>query len=152
MSEYLSLDILTPDGRVDLRVGDGNKPSGPAEAIEVEGVQLPAALGEMGVKPRHIPFLTPLVPCVVRFRYDGTDRRMAIGGGFLEISEDGVVTLLTDRAVRSWEVDVDATRGQLDAVLGELKDHAHDAIDDAAVLKLKAQRDWLDAQLRAAQA
>jgi F-type H+-transporting ATPase subunit epsilon len=151
MSEYLNLDILTPDGRVDLSVGDGGKARGSAEAIEVEGVQLPAALGEMGVKPRHIPFLTPLVPGVVRFRYEGTDRRMAIGSGFLEISEDGVVTLLTERAVRSWEVDVEAVRGELESVRAELGEHRQDAIDDAIVLKLRAQHDWLDAQLRAAQ-
>ena len=151
MSEYLNLDILTPDGRVDLRVGDGGKASGPAEAIEVEGVQLPAALGEMGVKPRHIPFLTPLVPGVVRFRYDNSDRRMAIGAGFLEISEDGTVTILTERALRSSEVSVDEVRKQHEEVLAELKQHAQSSIEDATVLKLLARRDWLEAQLRAAQ-
>lgn len=154
MAEYLNLDILTPDGRVDLRVAEGDragKSSGEKGPIEVEGVELPAVLGEMGVKPRHIPFLTPVKPGVVRFRYGGADRRMAVGAGFLEISETGVVTLLTERALRSWEVDVEAARAQLDEVDGELRQHAHSAIDDATVLKLKARRDWLDAQLRAAQ-
>jgi len=151
MAELLNLDILTPDGRVDLRLAEGGKPAGEKGPIEVEGVQIPAALGELGVRPRHIPFLTPVVPGVVRFRYDGADRRMAVGAGFLEISETGVVTLLTERAVRSWEVKVDDARKDLDEVNGELKQHAQAAIDDATVLKLKARRDWLDAQLRAAQ-
>lgn len=152
MAEYLNLDILTPDGRVDLRLAEGGgKSSAEKGPIEVEGVELPAALGEMGVRPRHIPFLTPVVPGVVRFRYAGSDRRMAIGAGFLEISETGVVTLLTERAVRSWEVKADEVRKQLDEVTAELKQHAHAAVDDAAVLKLQARRDWLDAQLRAAQ-
>jgi F-type H+-transporting ATPase subunit epsilon len=152
MAEYLNLDILTPNGRVDLRLAEGGKAaSGTPGPIEVEGVQVPAALGEMGVRPRHIPFLTPVVPGVVRFRYDGVDRRMAVGAGFLEISEAGVVTLLTERAVRSWEVKAEEARRELDDVSGELKQHAQAAIDDATVLKLKARRDWLDAQLRAAQ-
>jgi F-type H+-transporting ATPase subunit epsilon len=152
MADYLSLDILTPDGRVDLRLGEGDKPKGSIVPIEVEGVELPAALGEMGVRPRHIPFLTPLIPGVVRFRYDGNARRMAIGSGFLEISEDGTVTLLTERAVRSWDIKVDEARTELDEVLAEIKKNAQAAIDDATLLKLKARRDWLEAQLRAAQA
>lgn len=151
MAEYLNLDILTPDGRVDLRLAEGGKQGGEKGPIEVEGVELPAALGEMGVKPRHIPFLTPVVPGVVRFRYDGSDRRMAVGAGFLEVSETGMVTILTERAARSWEVDVDATRSQLAEVTAELGKHRQAAIDDATVLKLEARRSWLDAQLRAAQ-
>src|SRR5690606_5315922 len=123
MAEYLNLDILTPDGRVDLRLAEGQKPSGEKGPIEVDGVELPAALGELGVRPRHIPFLTPVMPGVVRFRYGGADRRVAVGAGFLEISEDGVVTLLTERAVRSWEVEVEQTRKQLDEINGELDQH-----------------------------
>ena len=153
MAEYLSLDILTPDGRVDLRAREGeDKSKDEAEAIEVEGVELPAVLGEMGVRPHHIPFLTPLLPGVVRFRWEGEDRRMAIGTGFLEVSEDGVVTVLTERARRSWEVDVEAVRGQRDEIDEQLEARKPVSIDDAEVLKLQARREWLDAQLRAAQA
>jgi F-type H+-transporting ATPase subunit epsilon len=152
MAEHLNLDILTPDGRVDLRLSEGAKADKAQGPIEVEGVELPAALGEMGVRPGHIPFLTPVVPGVVRFRFEGEDRRLAVGSGFVEISEDGVVTILTGRALRSWEVDVDATRKQRDDIEGELKQHASASISDATVLKLIAQRDWLEAQLRAAQA
>jgi F-type H+-transporting ATPase subunit epsilon len=151
MAEYLNLDILTPDGRVDLRLAEAGKPGGEKGPIEVEGVELPAALGEMGVKPRHIPLLTPVVPGVVRFRYAGSDRRMAVGSGFLEISETGVVTILTERARRSWEVDVEDVRKQIAEVTAELEQHRQAAIDDATVLKLRARRGWLDAQLRAAQ-
>lgn len=153
MAEYLNLDILTPNGRVDLRAGQsGSKPGADKGPIEVEGVELPAALGEMGVRPRHIPFLTPLVPGVVRFRFAGEDRRLAVGQGFVEISEAGTVTLLTERAVRSWEVDSESVRKQRDAVVDEMKQHAGEPINDATMLKLIARRDWLEAQLRAAQA
>lgn len=152
MAEHLNLDILTPDGRVDLRLREGDKADKAQGPIEVEGVELPAALGEMGVRPGHIPFLTPLVPGVVRFRFDGEDRRLAVGSGFVEISEEGMVTILTGRALRSWEVEVEAVRTSRDEVGEELDEHASASISDATVLKLRARRDWLDAQLRAAQA
>lgn len=151
MAEYLSLDILTPEGRVNLRRADGESSSGDSGPIEVEGVELPAALGEMGVRARHIPFLTPLVPGVVRFRYEGDSRRLAVGTGFVEISADGVVTLLTERVVRAGEVDSGAVRQEHEAVVQALKERASAAFDDAEVVKLKQRRDWLDAQLRAAE-
>ena len=152
MAEYLQLDILTPDGRVDLRVDQaGNKSKKPGP-VEVEGVELPAALGEMGVRPNHIPFLTPVVPGVVRFRFDGKDQRIAIGSGFLEVSEEGGVTILTSQAVRSWEIKADDVRKRHDELAGEIKELGGAALDDAEMMKLRAQLDWVDAQLRAAQA
>ena len=152
MAEYLQLDILTPDGRVDLRVDQaGNKSKKPGP-VEVEGVELPAALGEMGVRPNHIPFLAPVVPGVVRFRFDGKDQRIAIGSGFLEVSEEGGVTILTSQAVRSWEVKADEIRKQHDELTAGIKEQGGAAMDDAEMLKLRAQLDWADAQLRAAQA
>ncbi|EDM80030.1 ATP synthase, F1 epsilon subunit [Plesiocystis pacifica SIR-1] len=151
MAEYLNLDILTPDGRVNLRSTE-DEASSENTAIEVEGVELPAALGEMGVRPRHLPFLTPVVPGVVRFRFGGQDRRMAVGRGFLEVSKDGTVTILTERAVRSWEVDTDAISSERDEVEEALQEFRTAPIDDARSMKLKARRAWLDAQLRAAQA
>ena len=150
MAEYLNLDILTPDGRIDLRLAEGDKPSRKSDPIEVEGVELPAALGEMGVRPRHIPFLTPVVPGVVRFRYEGKDQRLAVGRGFVEISESGGVTILTSQARRSWGVEVDEARKELGEIESELAKHKSSSLEDATVLKLKTQRDWLDAQLRAA--
>lgn len=152
MAEYLQLDILTPDGRVDLRLAEGGKPSRSSTPIEVEGVELPAALGEMGIRPNHIPFLTPVVPGVVRFRFDGSDQRLAVGRGFVEISEEGGITILTSQALRGWEVDVEEARKSLADIDAELDKHKSASMLDATVLKLQTQRAWVDAQLRAAQA
>lgn len=152
MANFISLDILTPNGRLDLRQTEAGKPpSGAAGPIEVEGVELPGALGELGVLPGHIPFLTPVVPGVVRFRYEGSDRRVAVGQGFAEISPDGVVTILTERAVRSADVPVDTIKPERDRLGEELRTKAA-AIDDAETVKARNRHDWLDAQLRAAQA
>jgi F-type H+-transporting ATPase subunit epsilon len=152
MAALLNLDILTPQGRVDLRVGEKQPAKGTPEPVSVEGVELPAALGEMGVRPQHVPFLTPLVPGVVRFRLDGQDRRIAVGSGFVEISEAGVVTLLTERAMRSWEIDVEAARAQREEIAREIQSLGGVALTDPTLLELFARRDWVEAQLRAAQA
>jgi F-type H+-transporting ATPase subunit epsilon len=151
MAATISLDILTPNGRVDLRATGADQPGKEQGPIEIEGVLIPAALGELGVLPGHIPFLAPVVPGVVAFRLDGNDRRIAVGQGFLEISEAGAVTLLTERVARTWEVEVDkakAARAEIDA---EIKSKTG-AIDDVEIVKLRNRYDWLDAQLRAAQA
>jgi F-type H+-transporting ATPase subunit epsilon len=152
MAEHLTLDILTPQGRVDLGAGDKVGGKGQIDPIQVEGVELPAALGEMGIRPQHVPFLTPLVPGVVRFRFGGQDVRIAVGSGFVEISEAGVVTLLTERAVRSGQVDVAAAREQREEIAREIQKHPNAALTDPQLLELLARRDWVDAQLRAAQA
>jgi F-type H+-transporting ATPase subunit epsilon len=70
----------------------------------------------------------------------------------VEISEAGVVTLLTERAVRSWEVDVAAARQQREEIAREIQQHAQAALTDPTLRELFARRDWADAQLRAAQA
>lgn len=151
MAAYISLDILTPNGRVDLRASAADQPGKEQGPIEVEGVLIPAALGELGVLPGHIPFLTPVVPGVVAFRFDGADRRIAVGQGFLEISETGAVTLLTERVARHWEVEVDKAKAERGEIDNAIKAKAG-AIDDVEVVKLRNRFEWLDAQLRAVQA
>jgi F-type H+-transporting ATPase subunit epsilon len=151
MAGHLTLDILTPQGRVDLAAGDKPGSKGAIEPVTVEGVELPAALGEMGVLPGHIPFLTPLVPGVVRFRLNGQNVRLAVGAGFVEISETGVVTLLTERALRSGQIDVAAAREQRDEIAREIQKLPNAALTDPELLELLARRDWVEAQLRAAQ-
>jgi F-type H+-transporting ATPase subunit epsilon len=151
MAATISLDILTPNGRVDLRASAADQPGKDQGPIEIEGVLIPAALGELGVLPGHVPFLTPVVPGVVAFRLDGKDRRIAVGQGFLEISEAGAVTLLTERVARSWEIAVDKAKVERDKIGEELKSKTA-AIDDVEIVKLRHRFEWLDAQLRAAQA
>lgn len=151
MAATITLDILTPNGRVDLRASAADQPGKEQGPIEIEGVLIPAALGELGVLPGHIPFLTPVVPGVVAFRFDGKDRRVAVGQGFLEIGEGGAVTLLTERVARSWEVEVDKAKAERSKIDDELKAKAG-AIDDVEIVKLRHRFEWLDAQLRAVQA
>ena len=138
MTETLTLDILTPTG-----------PLAAAHGVSVPGVEVPGALGALGLLPRHRPILTPVVPGVVRFRGKDGDTRVAVGSGFLEVSEAGRVTILTERACLAADVDVVAVKRELDQVLAELASERR-AIDDPEHRRLLVRRDWFSAQLRAA--
>ncbi|TPV93497.1 MAG: ATP synthase F1 subunit epsilon [Myxococcales bacterium FL481] len=131
----LELDVLTPVGAV--------------ATVKVAGVEIPGALGELGVLPGHIPFVSPLRPGVVRYRDDQADIRMAVGAGFVEVSAEGRVSVLTERALRSDEIDVDAARRELTDAQSAAKASSA-PVGSAERTVLEQQLDWLEAQLRAA--
>jgi F-type H+-transporting ATPase subunit epsilon len=72
---------------------------------EVEEVYAPGVLGEFGVLPQHVNFLTALGTGELRLRKGGVDRYVAISGGILEVLDD-VVTVLADTAEFADEIDV----------------------------------------------
>lgn len=132
----IKLDILTPLGP--RRRG-----------VEVTGVEIPGIAGELGVLPDHVPFVTPVVPGVVRFREGDTSVRIAVGAGFLEIGGDGRVAILVERALEVGDIDVAAAREALVRVNAELAGQ-HDSIDAAEHRKLRMEQGWLEAQIRTA--
>ncbi|HKD65719.1 MAG TPA: ATP synthase F1 subunit epsilon [Candidatus Binataceae bacterium] len=55
-------------------------------------------IGEFGVLPQHINYITSLVPCVITIKLlDGTFRLFVVSGGLVEI-KDGVMTVLAPTA------------------------------------------------------
>jgi F-type H+-transporting ATPase subunit epsilon len=55
-------------------------------------------MGEFGVLPQHINYLTSLLPCVVTVKLlDGTYRLFVVSGGLAEV-KDGVMTILATTA------------------------------------------------------
>ncbi|MCA9638528.1 MAG: ATP synthase F1 subunit epsilon [Myxococcales bacterium] len=132
----ITLDILTPQGA---------KRSG----LEVPGVEVPGIAGELGVLPDHVPFITPLIPGVIRFREKDTSQRLAIGAGFLEVTRDGRVSILTERALTVDEIELTKVHDRLKEVNAELgKDSG--PIDAIEHRKLVNEQRWLEAQIRAA--
>ncbi len=132
----IKLDILTPLGPK-------------RRNLEVTGVEIPGLNGELGVLPDHVPFVTPVVPGVVRFREGDSSVRIAVGAGFLEIGADGRVAILVERALEPGEIDVAAAREALVRVTAELAAQ-QDSIDAAEHRKLVTQQGWLEAQIRTA--
>ena len=75
----------------------------------VDEVTAPGALGEFGVLPDHIAFLTLLVPGEMSYK-DGTTRHyLAISGGYAEVL-DNVMTVLAPAAEFAGEIDTSRAR------------------------------------------
>lgn len=70
-----------------------------------EMVFAPAELGEVGITPRHAPFLTKLNPGEVRVKVsDKESYPFFISGGILEV-QPHLVTVLADTAIRAKDID-----------------------------------------------
>jgi F-type H+-transporting ATPase subunit epsilon len=136
MADRMKLDILTPRGPK-------------RQGIDVPGVELPGLLGELGVLPEHVPFVTAVRPGVVRFREGNDSVRLAVGAGFLEVTDAGRVVILCERALAPDEIDAEAARTRLREVEGELGKHPG-PITAAGFRDLEQERGWLEAQLRCA--
>ncbi|MCA9709399.1 MAG: ATP synthase F1 subunit epsilon [Myxococcales bacterium] len=136
MAERMKLDILTPRGP---KVQD----------IDVPGVEVPGLLGELGVLPEHVPFVTAVKPGVVRFRQGSGSTRLAVGAGFLEVTEAGRVVVLCERALAPDQIDAEQARTRLREVEAELAKYSG-PISAAEHRDLDQERAWLEAQLRCA--
>ncbi len=70
----------------------------------VEMVTLPAAEGQIGVLPEHVPLLTRVVPGEIIVRRDGHEEFLAVGAGLVEITGDHVA-IVTDMAIPAENID-----------------------------------------------
>jgi len=127
MALTLKLEIVTPDAK--------------AYSEDVEMVTLPAAEGEMGVFPQHVPIMTQIVPGEVIARKDGRDYSLAVGEGFVEITGDRVA-ILTEMAIRAENIDeakAEEARRRAEARLAEHLDDEETAMVSAALAHSLAQ-------------
>jgi F-type H+-transporting ATPase subunit epsilon len=70
-----------------------------------EMVFCPAEMGEVGITPRHAPFITKLNPGEVRVKVSSTESYpFFISGGLLEV-QPHIVTVLADTAIRAKDLD-----------------------------------------------
>lgn len=75
-------------------------------STEVESVVIPATDGYLGIMSNHAPLVSGLQVGVVFYGEAGREKeRMAVSGGFVEVS-DNKVTILADTAELSGEIDV----------------------------------------------
>ena len=86
----LRLEIVTPESRV--------------FSADVENVTLPGVDGELGIYPLHVPLMTQINCGELVIRHNGTNRHLAVGEGFVEITGDRVA-VLTDMAVDADHID-----------------------------------------------
>ncbi|MDP3482896.1 MAG: F0F1 ATP synthase subunit epsilon [Sulfuricella sp.] len=114
----------------------------------VEFLVVPAAMGEVGIYPRHAPLITRIKAGSVRLKLPDRDEEelIYVSGGLLEVQPQ-VVTILADTAVRGR--DLDEVKAQ------EAKQRAEEAMRDrtAAIDYAQAQAELAEAvaQLHAIQ-
>jgi len=75
--------------------------------------------GDVGVLRNHAPLLSLLVPGVVEISaVDGEDQVAAVDGGFLSVANNRV-SILSEHAVLSHEIDVEQARADLESAEGD---------------------------------
>jgi F-type H+-transporting ATPase subunit epsilon len=76
---------------------------------EVDEVTAPGELGEFGVLPNHISFLSTLVPGEMTYKQGASKTTLAVSGGYAEVL-DNVMTVLAPSA--EFPAEIDAGRAQ----------------------------------------
>lgn len=132
-------------------------PTGAMVETDADEVIAPGVLGEFGVLPGHIPFLSALRPGVLSFRGkgdkgDGSGHVYAVGEGVLEVARaaDGTdkVIVLVERALTAGEIDRTAATKETDAADAELAAWKKDL--DGEWKALASRRAWAQARVDAA--
>ncbi|MCB1735462.1 MAG: F0F1 ATP synthase subunit epsilon [Gammaproteobacteria bacterium] len=105
----------------------------------------PAQMGEVGIMPRHSPFISKLKPGEVRVDTpDGEGHYFYVSSGIIEV-QPNVVTVLADTAMRAKDLDEAAAREAVEMAEKAMTDKQAD-IDYA---KAQSQLAEAIAQLRA---
>tara|TARA_B100000900_G_scaffold177379_1_gene150360 strand:- start:376 stop:780 length:405 start_codon:yes stop_codon:yes gene_type:complete len=121
------LDIVTPEKTI--------------FSDTVEDVYLPGSEGEMGVLDMHAALVSPLSPGELRYKKDGKIEELAVGEGFVEVS-DNKVSVLIDLAIGEDAIDEaqveEAMKRAQEALAGENVDHDEMAALQAAIAKSEA--------------
>lgn len=92
MADNMTLQIISPERTV-------------LKDVNTEAVVVPVTEGSMGILHNHAPMVATLRVGVLRYRVNGVDKRVAIGGGFLEMNNNRI-TVLADSAEPGESIDV----------------------------------------------
>jgi F-type H+-transporting ATPase subunit epsilon len=119
--------------QVELVAADRVVWSGPARMVIAR-----TAEGDVGILRGHTPILSVLVGCVVEITEpEGEQHFVAVDDGFLSVAHDRV-SILSQHAALSHEIDLDAARAQLEEAEAEPGDHEAQARARAAQARIKA--------------
>lgn len=120
----IKLEIVTPERRV--------------FDADVDSVVVPTASGEIGIFTDHVPLISALKPGILQANHGGASDRLAVGGGFVEVSSNKVA-VLTDNAVTPDEIDIEAERREKKEAEQALQAVASSPIDET-----EAERERLE--------
>ena len=83
-------------------------------------VTVPGAEGELGILPQHVPLLTAIKPGELRVLKDGKETWLAVGEGFVEITQERVI-VLTDMALEDTQIDEATAQAAFDRAQESLR-------------------------------
>ena len=107
MNQLLHLSLATPSKKI-------------LEIEDVEIVNAPAEIGDVGILPNHAPFLSKLRDGVINYKVGGNNFYIGVNGAFMDVAEDQV-TIISEAAILP--EDADLKRAQ------EAKDRARVELD-----------------------
>ena len=134
MAYALRLEIVTPEAKVYSDLVD---------MVTLTGIE-----GEMGILPNHVPLMTQLMAGEIIARKGDETISLAVGNGFVQVTEDRV-SILTDMAIETDNIDLVQAQEALRRAEARLAEKITDeesarvqaAIAHAATqLKVKRQR------------
>lgn len=120
----LKLEIVTPERKV--------------LDAEVESVTVPTASGEAGILSSHAPLISALKPGIVTVANKGISDRYVVSSGFVEVSHNRV-SVLTDVAESSDEIDVERARTEKGEVEKGIAEMSTSAIEETEFLREKLE-------------
>jgi F-type H+-transporting ATPase subunit epsilon len=121
MASTILLELVTPERLV--------------LSEEVDEAVLPGFEGEFGVLPGHTQFLAILNIGILRYRKGSEMRKIALGGGYAEVTPERVV-VMADTAEHADEIDVERAQRARDRAEAALKELS---LDDEAYAKVYAE-------------
>lgn len=129
-SNGLRLEVVTPERIV--------------YSSDIDFVVVPAVEGELGVLYNHAPLVAGLQIGVLRLERDGLTRHIALGGGFLEVTDNHAI-VLAESAELGTDIDISralAAKERAEARLAERSPEMSDARAQAslqrAIARIKA--------------
>jgi F-type H+-transporting ATPase subunit epsilon len=114
----LHLEIVTPECR--------------AYADDVDSVVVPGIEGELGILPMHEPLMTQILPGELRVQKGDELLHLAVGEGFLEVTQERV-SVLTDMAIKESDIDENAVEAAIRRAEASLKEEKMAGEELAAV-------------------
>lgn len=72
---------------------------------EVDTITAPTKEGQITILPKHVGLLTQIIPGELIVRKGSLTQSLAITGGFMEVSKNGV-NILADYAIRAEDIEV----------------------------------------------
>lgn len=105
----LKIKVITPEKTV-------------FENENIDSITIPTIEGEITVLPGHIPFFSKVSPGEIVIRTDKKEYSLVSVDGFVKVSKDNTVSILSDYAIRSENIEI--------AKVLEAKKKAENALKD----------------------